>query len=248
MKIIASYSNKGGVGKTACSVNLAYNFARAGRRTLLCDLDPQGASSFYFRIKPSKKLTEKAFFKDVERFTSAIRGSDYDNLDLLPANMSFRDFDIFLSRMRHSRSRLKKALQSVDGDYDVIILDCPPNISLLSESVFKCADHILVPVIPTTLSERTLEQLYDFFEQEGYKKGKLLPFFSMVQRRKKLHTDTMKRLRKHYKRVLKNEIPFASEIEKMGIHRAPVAAYARSSAGAKAYAGLWRTVDKRIFK
>jgi chromosome partitioning protein len=71
MKIIASYSNKGGVGKTASSVNLAYAFARAGHRTLLCDLDPQGASSFYFRVKPSKKLQDQAFFSDVKRFTSA---------------------------------------------------------------------------------------------------------------------------------------------------------------------------------
>lgn len=161
MKIIACYSNKGGVGKTATSVNLAYAFAASGKRVLLCDLDPQGASSFYFRVKPSKKLTEANFFEDVEKFTKAIRGSDYDNLDILPANMSFRDFDIFLSRMKDSRSRLKKALAAVKGDYDVILLDCPPNISALSENVFRAADAVLVPVIPTTLSQRTFEQLVD---------------------------------------------------------------------------------------
>src|SRR5690606_17520673 len=120
MQIVACYSNKGGVGKTATAVNLAYAFAASGRRTLLCDLDPQGASGFYFRVKPSTKLTKNRFFEDVERFTKAIRGSDYDNLDILPANMSFRDFDIFLSRMKNTRSRLKKALKSVKSDYDTV--------------------------------------------------------------------------------------------------------------------------------
>src|SRR5690606_5288154 len=191
MKIIACYSNKGGVGKTAVSVNLAYVLAAAGYRTLLCDLDPQGASSFYFRVKPSKKLTEASFFKDVEKFTKAIRGSDYDNLDILPANMSFKDFDVFLSRMRNSRSRLKKALNSVEKDYDVIVLDCPPSISTWSESVFRCSDLALVPVIPTTLSQRTFEQLLKFFKDNILPLDKLKGFFSMVQGVEALHNETM---------------------------------------------------------
>ena len=104
MKIVACYSNKGGVGKTAASVNLAYAFAEAGNRVLLCDLDPQGASSFYFRVKPSQKLDNEAFFEEAKQVTKAIRGSDFENLDILPANMTFRDFDVFLSRMKNSQS------------------------------------------------------------------------------------------------------------------------------------------------
>ena len=81
MKIVACYSNKGGVGKTATSVNLAYASAVSGRTTLLCDLDPQGASGFYFRVKPSRKLKKQAFFRDVDCFTGAIRESDFANLE-----------------------------------------------------------------------------------------------------------------------------------------------------------------------
>ena len=246
MKIIACYSNKGGVGKTATSVNLAYASAMSGRTTLLCDLDPQGASGFYFRVKPSRKLKKQAFFRDVDCFTGAIRESDFANLDLLPANMSYRDFDIFLSRMKNSRSRLKKALKAVGTEYDVIILDCPPNISLLSENVFKVADKIIVPVIPTTLSERTLEQLYDFFGDKKYQKKKLLPFFSMVQKSKKLHRGTMIKLQKKYKNFLDESIPFSTDIEKMGVHRAPVLAYAGSRPAAKAYEDVWNGIQSKV--
>jgi chromosome partitioning protein len=246
MKVVACYSNKGGVGKTAAAVNLAFASARSGRRTLLCDLDPQGAAGFYYRVKPSKKLENQEFFKDVERFTRAIRASDFDNLDVVPANMSYRDFDIFLARMKHSRSRLKKALNAVDHDYDVIVLDCPPNISRLSENVFRVSDYVLVPVIPTTLSERTFRQLTDFFEQHNLNKKKLLPFFSMVQKQKNLHKETMDRLRKQNKRFLAGVIPFSSDIEKMGIHRAPVLSYSKSSGASRAYRMLWREIDGKI--
>lgn len=240
MQIIACYSNKGGVGKTATSVNLAYAFAQAGKQVLLCDLDPQGASGFYLRVKPSKKLTEARFFEDVNRFTKAIRASDFEGLDVLPANLTYRDFDIFLSRMRNKRSRLKKALMSVGGDYDVIILDCPPNFSTLSENIFRAADMIVVPVIPSTLSERTFDQLVGFFQEHKIPRKKLRAFFSMVQQRKTLHQETMKVMRKQYrKRFLETCIPFAADIERMGQHRAPVTTYAWRSAASAAYAELF---------
>jgi chromosome partitioning protein len=247
MKVLACYSNKGGVGKTATAVNLAYAFAHSGARTLLCDLDPQGASSFYFRVKPSKKLKDAQFFQDVERFTRAIRGSDYENLDILPANLTFRDFDLFLARMKNSRSRLKKALKGVHSDYDVIILDCPPNISMLSEAVFKAADKVVVPVIPTTLSERSFVQLLDVFRADGVKMTKLLPFFSMVQGRKAMHGETITRLRaRHGKRFLSTELPFSTDVEKMGLHRKPALCFAATRPAGKAYRALFDEVKARL--
>lgn len=247
MKILACYSNKGGVGKTAMAVNLAHVFAGLGLRVLLCDLDPQGASSFYFRVKPSKKLSDVQFFEDVASLTKAIRASDYDGLDILPANLGFRDFDVFLSRMRDKRSRLQKALSAVEADYDLILLDCPPNISTLSENVFRAADAILVPVIPTTLSERTFEQLVAFFDENNLPKAKLICAFSMVQTSKTLHAETMKALTAaHKKRMLKTRVPFASDIERMGVHRAPVMATVPNGTAAKAYRALAAEVLTRM--
>jgi chromosome partitioning protein len=235
------------VGKTAASVNLAYAFANAGKRTLLCDLDPQGASSFYFRVKPSDKLKEATFFEDVGKFTKSIRGSDYENLDILPANMGFRDFDVFLSRMRNKRSRLKKALKGVKADYDVILLDCPPNISVLSENVFRSADAILVPVIPTTLSQRTFEQLIAFFKEHDLPVKKLHGFFSMVQGVKALHGATIAEMTgSHGKRLMKAQIPFASDVERMGLLRAPVMATTPSCTASKAYQALYAETEERV--
>ncbi|MEO1106619.1 MAG: AAA family ATPase [Pseudomonadota bacterium] len=247
MKIIACYSNKGGVGKTATSVNLAHAYAAVGKLVLLCDLDPQGASGFYFRVKPSKKLTDARFFEDVKRFTGAIRASDFEGLDILPANLTYRDFDVFLSRMRNSRSRLKKALTAAGSDYDVIILDCPPNFSTLSENIFKAADQIVVPVIPTTLSERTFEQLVGFFDEHRLPKKKLKAFFSMVQQRKTLHQQMMEKMRKAYrKRFMRSSIPFAADIEKMGQHRAPVVTYAPRGAAGAAYQALYNELENGV--
>jgi chromosome partitioning protein len=180
MKILACYSIKGGVGKTATSVNLAYWAAQSGLKTLLIDLDSQGASSFYFRVRSSKKNWGKRFFNTYEQLLKQIKASDFDNLDIIPAHDSFRHFDSLLSDLKKRQKRLKQVLKGLDKEYDLIILDCPPTLSYLSEAVFQAANMIVVPVIPTTLSERTYEQLLDFFRDKDLPIKTVHPFFSMV--------------------------------------------------------------------
>jgi chromosome partitioning protein len=247
MQVVACYSNKGGVGKTATAVNLAVLAARSGRRTLLCDLDPQGASSFYFRIKPSARLARERFFTEEDRLMDAIRESDFQNLDILPSNLTFRHFDVLLHGLKNSRSRLRKALKPAREDYDLVLLDCPPTLSILSENVFRAADLVVVPVIPTTLSERTLEQLCDFFDENDLSRKKILPFFSMVQSRKSLHGETMERLSvQDGSRFLKAVVPFSTDVERMGVDRVPAAVSRPASAAARAYAALWEELALRL--
>ncbi len=246
MKVIACYSMKGGVGKTSTSANIAWFAARSGLKTLLMDLDPQGASSFYFQVKSKKEGKGKRFFEVFDSWTSQIQFSGFDGLDVLPAHLSFRHFDIALSGLDKSKKRLKRMLNKLSKDYDLVILDCPPSISLLSENIFHAADVVLVPVIPTTLSERTLKQLYRFFESKGLPDDKIVPFFSMVQQQKKMHVSTIKRLTGTYRTFLNARIPFSADVEKMGLHRAPVGEFAKSRPVFLAYRNLWVEMVKKL--
>ncbi|MBW6521542.1 MAG: AAA family ATPase [Desulfoarculaceae bacterium] len=242
MKIIAIYSSKGGVGKTATAVNLSYSCARSGRKTLLCDIDPQGAAGYYYRIKPKESFNRKLFLKgDLAPF---IRGTDFENLDLLPAHFSFRNLDIALDGQGRSTNELKRIFAGLKDEYDVLILDCPPNMTLLSENIIMAADLIVTPVIPTTLSILSFAQLIKLADKLEVKRKKLVAFFSMVDKRKNMHTDTILKFGKK-KMFLVSEIPYLADVEKMGIYRQPVAASAPSSSAAIAYEQLWLEVWRR---
>ena len=130
MKIFAAYNIKGGVGKTATAVNLAYLAARDGYRVLLWDLDPQGAASFLFRIRPRVKGGGKALIRGTRSVDDAIKGTDFDHLDLLPADFTYRNLDLFLDSAKQPTRKLRRLLAPLRAEYDVIFLDCPPGISL----------------------------------------------------------------------------------------------------------------------
>ena len=242
MKTLALYNIKGGVGKTASAVNLAYLAARDGFRTLVWDLDPQGASSYYFRIKPKLKGGTKMLVRGDNELDKAIKGTDYVNLDLLPADFSFRNADLVLDGEKKPLRLLRRRLKPMAQHYDFIFLDCPPGITLLSESVFSAADALISPIIPTPLSIRTLEQLQKFIHKTGLGKLQLMAFFSMVDRRKNLHLQIMQSLSNQCSEVLESVIPYASDIERMGLERAALASYAAKSRSAKAYESLWEEI------
>ncbi len=245
MRVVAVWTIKGGVGKTAAAVNVAALAAGDGWRTLLWDLDPQGAASFYFRVKPKVKGGGRKLLRRSAELRRLIRGTDLDNLDLLPADFSYRRLDIDLDGRRDPAQRLALKLAPLAEEYDVVFLDCPPSVSLASESVVRAADALLVPVIPTTLSLRSLDQVRSFAGKVGRRDLAVLPFLSMVDRRKTMHREALE-LCHADERFLRATIPAASVVEKMGLHRAPLVTFAQASEAAQAFAGLWGELAARI--
>ena len=245
MKIYATYNIKGGVGKTSTAVNLAYLAARDGYRVLLWDLDPQGAATFLFRVRPRVKGGGKALIQGTRSLDGAIKGTDFDHLDLLPADFTYRNLDLLLDAARKPARKLGRLLAPLRAEYDVVFLDCPPSISLLSESVLHAADTLLVPLIPTTLSVRTLDQLTEFIADFDGQRPDILAFFSMIDRRKSMHKEIAATLPGQRSDVAATAIPALSLIEQMSVRRAPVAAFAPRSAAARSYAELWAEARER---
>lgn len=242
MKIFACYNIKGGVGKTAAAVNLSYLSASQGWRTLLWDLDPQAAASFYFRVKPHIKKGARGIVQKRHPLQEHIKGTNYSNLDIIPADFSYRNFERYLDKSNKPTGRLRKVLKPLAQEYDYLFIDCAPSISVLSENIFHAADALLVPVIPTILSMRTLNQLLEFMKKEKLSMLQVLPFFSMVDRRRLLHRTMLDKPPFKEQLMLTNWIPYASEVEKMGEHRSPLMTYAPHCPSAEAYQSLWQEV------
>jgi chromosome partitioning protein len=245
VRIYAVTNIKGGVGKTTTSVNLAYLSAAGGRATLLWDLDSQGGATYALGGEQQQHASARKLLAGKRELPELILASGYPGLDLLPADFSYRNFAVQLAQRRHPTERLLKMSRSLRDIYGALFLDCPAGISLLSENVLRAADVVIVPLIPAPLSLRMLAQLQEFVTREGWTDLKLLPFFSMVDRRRALHRELIASARAQFPQMLATEVPNWSEIERMTVRRAPLTASAPRSGAAQIYAALWAEIRAR---
>lgn len=243
MHTLSLYNLKGGVGKTASAVNFSYMAAKDGYRTLLWDLDPQGAASYYFKAEPKKGVSKKLFTGDVS-LDEAIMDTDYDGLDIIPADLSARKLDLVIDSEGGSKKDLRKMLRDVSHEYQFVFIDCPPGFSLLADNIFMASEVVLMPVIPTTLSVRTYGMVKEHLKEHDMK-DKLACFFTMVDLRKKMHAGVINELMED-RRFFEHYIPYLSDVEKMGAKCAPIEAFAKSSYAAICYRALWEEIKEGV--
>jgi cellulose biosynthesis protein BcsQ len=246
VKTIATYSIKGGVGKTTAAVNLAFEAARTGARVLVWDLDPQGAASWLLRVDAHLRGGAAGLVRSSAELARHVRSSAHESIHVVPADLSLRHLDLELDDVAKPAKRLRRLLRGVEDHYDLALLDCPPAISLASESVFGAAHALVVPTIPSTLSIRTLDQLTEFLA-EWRSPPEVLPFISMFDARRRVQRDAVVAVRDRFPTMLGTAIPAAAVVEQMGERRSPIGEVAPRSAAAAAFRALWLEVSAQLW-
>lgn len=240
--IVAVYSAKGGVGKTTLAVNLAWASAMLSkRRTLLWDLDAQAGASYILGAEGGARAAKAGITRDGD-VSDLVRPSNTQGIDILPADESLRHLDIAFHDLG-KRKRLAKIAADLGHDYDRIVIDCPPGLTDTSDQILRASDIVVVPVIPSALSQRSLDVIKDYIGRKKGPKVTLAPVFSMVDRRRAIHRDELER-HKGWPAV-----PMASAYERMSDLRAPIGEIMpRSAPTVEAIAQLWRRIEKVLAK
>jgi cellulose biosynthesis protein BcsQ len=241
MKTVAVFSLKGGVGKSTLAVNLAHALASSGgRRTLLWDLDAQGGASFLLDAEPDRpgRSARKLLAGDAD-LAAASAPTLAPNLRLLAADKSLRRIEVQLAEDASPRA-LRKLVATLATDFDRVVLDCPPGFTQVAEQAFRAADLIVEPLLPAPLSERTHGALLDHLRKHHDGRPKVLPVFSMLDRRRALHRAA---LDGHPGRLA---LPYASIVERMAAERKPLAVLDPRSPAAAAFVALAAEIERQL--
>lgn len=241
MKSMAVFQLKGGVGKTTSAVNLAALAANDGVRTLLWDLDPQGAASWILGIDAERKQDKIwSAGKPIGRY---IQRSRYERLDVLPADLSLRHFHDSVSDKAEACQLMTDAISRLAEDYELLLLDCPPMLSPQMEGLLQAVDYLLVPVEPSMLSIRAYQQCREHLD--WVRKRQWLPFVTLIDRRKPAHIEWVRTQAPLMPELLPTVVNHSASAERMLEDREPIVCSQPHVPLARNYAALWATVSER---
>jgi len=248
---IAVTNQKGGVGKTTSAVNIAYYLAKSGKKVLLVDLDPQGNATSGLGIdKSDLKSTMGEVLLQAADLKDTIIQTEHKNLSLAPTTSHLANVEVELAAMDRKFTRLKTALQSVE-EYDIVIIDSPPSLSLLTVNGLIAAKYVLLPVQAEFYALEGLGQLLETMKlvRKGMNPALellgVLP--TMMDSRTTLSTQVHAEIKKHFTdKVFDHAIPRNIRLAEAPSHGVPIGAYDRWSKGARAYKAVAKEVIERV--
>lgn len=251
-KVISCVNQKGGVGKTTTAVNLTAGLGKLGKKVLLIDIDPQGNSTSGYGInKRELKNSSYNLLVDGASVSSAVVKTQFDNVDVVPANMDLAGAEIEMIEKEHRESVLKKVIAPIQNDYDYIFLDCPPSLGLITLNALNASDSVLVPVQCEYFALEGLSQLMSTIRLVKQRYNPILELegvlLTMFDGRLNLTQQVVGEVKRFFPRkVFATTIPRTVRLSEAPSYGQPIQYFDRGSKGAAAYDKLAEELIKGI--